>query len=73
MSQPVSYTEHSNPAICTKDQSGESLIHKIIARLKTIANIHHPQFNARTKHQSFIDANLLADTMGPEISRTLRR
>ena len=73
MSQTVTYTEYSDPAIRPKVQDRESLISKIIAKLNAIAKIRRPQFSARTKHQSFIDANLLDEVMGPEISRTLRR
>jgi hypothetical protein len=73
MSQTVTYTEYSDPAIASKVQDRESLISKIIAKLNVIAKIRRPQFSARTKHQNFIDANLLDEVMGPEISRTLRR
>jgi len=73
MNQTVAHTEYFVPASRSKVQGGESLISKIIARLNTITRIRRPQFSARPKHQSFIDANLLDDTMGPEISRTLRR
>ena len=38
-----------------------------------MAKILRPHFSATSKHQSFIDANLLDEIMGPEISRTLRR
>lgn len=73
MSHTIAHTEYSVPTIRSKVQGCESLISKIIARLNTIAKIRRPQFSAKSKHQSFIDANLLDDTMGPEISRTLRR
>jgi len=73
MSQTVAYTDYSDPATRSKVQGGESLKSKIIAKLNTIAKIRLPQFSAGTKHQSFMDANLLDDFMGPEISRTLRR
>ena len=73
MSQAIAHTEYSVPATRSKVQGHDSLISKIIARLNTIAKIRRPQFNPQPKHQSFIDANLLDATMGPEISRTLRR
>jgi hypothetical protein len=73
MSQAITHTEYSVAATRSKVQGRESLISKIIARLNTIAKIRRPQFGAKPKHQSFIDANLLDATMGPEISRTLRR
>ena len=73
MSQTITHTEHSFPAIRSKVQGRESLISKIIARLSKIVKARRPQFSTKSKHQSFMDANLLDATMGPEISRTLRR
>lgn len=73
MSQTIAHTEYSVPAIRSKVQGRDSLISKIIARLNTIATIHRTKIGAKPKHQSFLDANMLDDTMGPEISRTLRR
>jgi hypothetical protein len=73
MSQAITHTEYSAVTTRSKAQGRESLISKIFARLNTIAKIRRAQFSARPKHQSFIDANLLDATMGPEISRTLRR
>ena len=73
MSQTIAHTDYSVPVTRSKAQDHQSLISKIIARLNTIAKIRRPQFGAKPKHQSFIDANLLDATMGPEISRTLRR
>ena len=73
MSQTVTYTDYSDSANASKVQGRESLISKIIAKLNTIAKIRRPQFSVKPEHQSFIDANLLDEVMGPEISRTLRR
>ena len=73
MSQTIAHIEYSVPATRSKAQDRESLISKIIARLNTIVKNRRSQFSAKPKHQSFIDANLLDATMGPEISRTLRR
>ena len=73
MNQTITHTEYFVPATRSQAQDHDSLISKIIARLNTIAKIRRPQFSPKPKHQSFIDANLLDATMGPEISRTLRR
>ena len=73
MSQTVAYTEYSDQATRSKVPGSESLISKIIARLNSIATTRRPRFGAGAKHQSFMEANLLDDVMGPEISRTLRR
>ena len=73
MSQAIVHTEYSVPATRSKVQGHDSLISKIIARLNTIAKIRPSQFSTKPKYQSFLDANLLDSTMGPEISRTLRR
>ena len=72
MNQTIAHSEYSVPVTRSKVQDFESLISKIIARLNTITKIRRPQFSVKPKHQSFIDANLLDDTMGPEIARTLR-
>jgi hypothetical protein len=73
MNQTIAHTEYFAPATRSQVQGRESLIYKIIARLNMIAKTRRSQFSAKPKHQSFIDANLLDATMGPEISRTLRR
>jgi hypothetical protein len=73
MSQAIAHTEYSVPATHSKVQGRESLISKIIAWVNTIAKIRRPQFGATPVHQSFLDANLLDEFMGPEINRTLRR
>ena len=72
MNQTIAHTEYPVPATRPKTQGRESLISKLITRLNTIAKVGRPQFSAKFKHQSFIDANLLDDLMGPEIRRTLR-
>jgi len=73
MSQSIARTEHSFPAIRSMIQGPESLISKIITALNRMVRTPRPRFGARSRHQSFMDANLLDATMGPEISRTLRR
>jgi len=77
MSQTITHTKQPREFpwrfIGSLIQVRESLISKIISGLNRIVKTRRPQFNARSKHQSFMDANLLDATMGPEISRTLRR
>ena len=73
MSQSITHTEHSFPAIRSMSQGRESLISKITTALNKMVRTPRPRFGAKSRHQSFMDANLLDATMGPEISRTLRR
>ena len=73
MNQTVTHTKHIIPTIRLKAPDQESLLSKIIARLKTISINRRQKANTRIQHRSFIDANLLDAVMGPEISRTLRR
>ena len=73
MSQTITHTEHSFAAICPMIRGRESLISKITTRLGKLVKTRRPKHSARSKHQSFMDANLLDATMGPEIGRTLGR
>jgi hypothetical protein len=73
MNQTDAYTNYSTPATRSEAHDHESLLSKIVAGLKTISMSRRLKVQARFQHQSFMDANLLDDVMGPEISRTLRR
>ena len=73
MNQTVTQAAYVIPTTRSKAPGLESLLGKIVARLKTISINHRRKAITRTQHQSFMDANLLDDAMGPEISRTLRR
>jgi len=73
MNHTVAYKIHTVPAIRSNDKDHESLLRKFVARLHTILMSRRPKKNTRLQHKSFMDANLLDDVMGPEISRTLRR
>jgi len=72
MNHAVAYKTYTTQAIRSNDKDHESLLTKFVARLNTIW-MSRPQKSTRFQHKSFMDANLLDDVMGPEISRTLRR
>lgn len=72
MNQTDAYTNYATPTTRSKTHNHDSLLSKIVARLKTISIRRRLKNRTRFQHQSFIDANLLDDVMGPEISRTLR-
>ena len=71
MNQTNAQKNYATPA--THAQDNESLFSKIVADLKTKLVSRCPKVRVRFQHQSFMDANLLDDVMGKEISRTLRR
>ena len=73
MNQTVTDTNYAISPNQSKSPDYESLLSKIVSRLKTISINHRLKANTRIQHRSFIDANLLDDVMGKEISRTLRR
>jgi len=73
MNQTDAYTNYATPATRSKTHNHESLLSKIVASLKTITIRRRLKIRTSVQHQSFMDANLLDDVMGPEISRTLRR
>ena len=73
MSHTDTYTNYATAINHSKTQNGQSLLSKIIAGLKALSMSRNPQIRTRYQHQSFMDANLLDEVMGKEISRTLRR
>ena len=73
MNHTVAYKIHTALATPADDQDHESFLTKIVTWLTTTSMSRHPIMNTGSQHKSFIDANLLDDVMGPEISRTLRR
>jgi hypothetical protein len=73
MNPTVVDTKHAFPTTRLHIPHRDSLISKIMERLKTIAKTRFDQSGATAEHRSFVDANLLDETVGPEISRTLRR
>jgi hypothetical protein len=73
MNHTVAHKIYTAPAIRSNDRDHESFLTKFVARLNAILKSRRPKKSARLQHQSFMDANLLDDVMGPEISRTLRR
>lgn len=73
MSHTVAYKIHTAPVIRSNDRVHESFLRIIAAWVNTLLTSHHPKMSTRYQHKSFMDANLLDDVMGPEISRTLRR
>ncbi len=73
MNQTYAHTNYATPTTRSKTQDQESLLSKIVVGLKARLINRHPNIRARYQHQSFMDANLLDDVMGKEISRTLRR
>ena len=73
MNHTVAYKIHTAPAMRSNDQYHESLLRKIVVWLNAISMSRRPKKSTRFQHKSFMDANLLDDVMGPEISRTLRR
>ena len=72
-----------NPTIAHFDQAYEprhpmrdespSLLDTIVARLKSMLEIHARQPATHFRAQTFIEENLLDPRMGPEISRCLHR
>ena len=73
MSHTDTYTNYATAIKHSKAQNGQSLLSKIITGLKAISISWNQQIHTRSQHQSFMDANLLDEAMGKEISRTLRR
>ena len=73
MSHTVAYKIHTAPVNRSNDRDQESFLSIIAAWLSKVLMSHHPKLGPRNQHKSFMDANLLDDVMGPEISRTLRR
>jgi hypothetical protein len=73
MNHTVAYKIYTAPASRSNDQDHESFLRKNVAWLNTILMSCRPKKSTRFQHKSFMDANLLDDVMGPEISRTLRR
>ena len=72
MNQTDAYTNYAITDTRSKALGHESLLGKIVAGLKAISMSPRLKVHAKFQHQSFRDANLLDDVMGPEISRTLR-
>ncbi|MFT7672294.1 MAG: hypothetical protein ACI845_000699 [Gammaproteobacteria bacterium] len=72
MNQIDTYTNYATPDTHSKGHDSESLLSKIVAGLKTRSKSRRLKILTRYQHQSFIDANLLDDVMGPEIRRVLR-
>lgn len=72
MNHTVAYKIYTAPDIRSNDKNHESLLTKFVARLNTMW-MSRPKTSTRLQHKSFMDANLLDNVMGPEISRTLRR
>ena len=72
MNHTVAYKIYTAPAIRSNDKDHESLLTKFVARLNTMW-MSRPEKSTRLQHKSFMNANLLDNVMGPEISRTLRR
>jgi hypothetical protein len=64
---------YSAPAIRPRVQHHESLLQKVSTWLKPVLSSRRLKYSDRDQHQSFMEANLLDEVMGPEISRTLRR
>ena len=73
MNQTVAHTQNPVPATLLNFPGHDSLISKIMERLKTIAKSRFAETGTAVQHQSYMDANLLDETVGPEISRSLRR
>ena len=72
MNHAVIQKHYAISPILSKSPCYESLLSRIVSRLKTILSNHHSKLKARVQHRSFIDANLLDEVMGPEIRRALR-
>ena len=73
MSHTVAYKIHTIPSTHSNDRDHGSFFRIIATWLNKALMSHRPNMSTRYQHKSFMDANLLDDVMGPEISRTLRR
>lgn len=73
MNHTVAYKIYTTPTIQSNDQSPESFSGKIGSWLNTILRSRRSKKSIWFQHKTFMDANLLDDVMGTEISRTLRR
>ena len=71
MNQAILHSEYA-AAANTRSNRQESLLQKIRDRLTRVLEFHQTGPGNKQMPQTFIEANLLDDVMGPEIKRTLR-
>ena len=73
MNHTVTHEFGTNRVIPTNEQDQESFLRKIELWVNAMSMSRRPTKNTDSKYSTFIEANLLDDVVGPEISRTLRR
>lgn len=72
MNQTLTRPAYDVPLEQPRSRQQVSLASKLLTRLRDWLNSYRSRYDDRVEHHTFIDANLLDDTMGPEIKRTLR-
>ena len=77
MNQSITYSNSSTsitlPESNKASQNHASLLGRIFSKFWKSSKIYSTEYRTKYRHQSFIDANLLDQNAGPEISRTLRQ
>lgn len=72
MNQTLTRPAYDVPLEQPRSRQQVSLASKILARLRDWLNSSRSRYDNRVEYRSFVDTNLLDDTVGPEIKRTLR-
>ena len=76
MNQSTTYrfnsTSISLPESNNKSKSHSSLLSRIFRKFRRYSKFYKTEYQAKYRHKSYLDANLLDQNAGPEISRTLR-
>ncbi len=77
MHQSATYSTSSTsitlPESNTETQKQRSLLGRIFTQFWKYSKCYSIEYQTKNQHQNFIDANLLDQNIGHEISRTLRR